>query len=208
MKPLGLQLHTDELDELPADAKMILAAACTQRHSLNYHAFAGGSGTRRSKRFDVILDAIWRDIGYNQLSREELDKMQVRAERLIPGDVEECPSAHIGYGQLAAEALTLLVVAMLKHGDSNQIWLIAKRSFHSIWSFLPEVYSAWRTSDGFLALDADVRFTEHRLALEEHHRQERDLSDVKRMLDERRSVLDIVEELRNRSRREGLFPIM
>jgi hypothetical protein len=60
---LGLELHKDELDQLPAGAKMILAAARTQRHAVNYHTFAGGARSRRSKQFDAVLDAIWRDIG-------------------------------------------------------------------------------------------------------------------------------------------------
>lgn len=205
MKLLGLQLHNDELDELPAGAKMILAAACTQRHSLNYYAFAGGAGSRRSKRFDAVLDAIWRDIGYDQLSTEQLQKLQGRAERLMPGDEEEHPFA--GYGQLAAEALTLCVKARLQHGDSNQIWLITRRSFHSIWSSLPEIHSTWRTSEGFLVPDADARFAGHPLAQDEHWRQERDLSDVSRMLGDGCSIIDIVRDLKKWSRTEALFPI-
>jgi hypothetical protein len=83
----------------------------------------------------------------------------------------------------------------------------AKRAFDSIWAFLPEVYSTWRTDDGFLAPDAEAKFTAHPLARDEHLRQERDLNDVKRMVRERCSIIDIVEKLEKRSKAEALFPI-
>jgi uncharacterized protein YjaG (DUF416 family) len=206
MKLLGLQLHKGELDQLPTGAKIILAAACTQRHSLNYHTFAGGAGSRRSKQFDAILEAIWRDIGYVQMSTEQLEILRLRAERLIPE--EEHPYA--GYAQLAAEALTCCVEARL-YGDSAHILHITRRSFHSIWSFLPEVHSTWRTADGFLAPDADAKFAAHPLARDERLRQERDLNDVQRMVTERCSIADIVEHLEQRSKAESkaeaLIPI-
>jgi hypothetical protein len=88
---------------------------------------------------------------------------------------------------------------------------IAHRSFHAIWSFLPEVHSTWRTDDGFLAPDADAKFAAHPLARDEHRRQERDLNDVERMVEERCSIVDIVEHLEKRSKAESnaeaLIPI-
>lgn len=54
----GLEVHKDELDQLAAGAKMVLAAACTQRHAVNYHTFAGGRRSRRSKQFDAINEHI------------------------------------------------------------------------------------------------------------------------------------------------------
>jgi hypothetical protein len=88
---------------------------------------------------------------------------------------------------------------------------IAHRAFLSIWGFLPEVHSTWRTDDGFLAPDAKEKFAAHPLARDEHLRQERDLNDVKRMVKERRSIIDIVEHLEKRSKAESeaeaLIPI-
>ena len=206
---LGLELHKDELDQLPAGAKMILAAACTQRHAVNYHTFAGGARSRRSKQFDAVLDAIWRDIGYDQLSTGQLEKLSSRADRFIPEGGLLGPYA--GYGQLAAEALIICCVAARLHGDSTHVLYIAHRSFLSIWSFLPEVHSTWRTDDGFLAPDADAKFAAHPLARDEHRRQERDLNDVKRMVEERCSIVDIVEHLEKQSKAESkaeaLIPI-
>ena len=208
---LGLELHKDELDQLPAGAKMILAAACTQRHAVNYHTFAGGARSRRSKQFDAILDAIWRDIGYDKLSTDQLEKLEFRAERLVPERGHPEPSPYAGYAHLAAEALIICCVAARLHGDSAHVGYIAHRGFHSIWSFLPEVYSTWRTDDGFLAPDAEAKFAAHPLARDEHRRQERDLNDVKRMVEERCSIVDIVEHLEKRSKAESkaeaLIPI-
>jgi hypothetical protein len=73
----------------------------------------------------------------------------------------------------------------------------------SIWCFLPEVYSTRRTDDGFLAPDADAKFAAHPLARDQHRRQERDLNDVKRMVEERCSIVDIVEHLEKRSKAES-----
>src|SRR5215467_14305680 len=165
---LGLELHKDELDQLPGGGKMILAAACTQRHAVNYHTFAGGTGSRRSKQFGAILDAIWRDIGYDQLSTDQLEKLRLRAERLHP---DEGPYA--GYAGLAVEALIICCVTARLHGDSTHVLYIAHRAFETIWGFLPEVHATWRTDDGFLAPDADEKFAAHPLARDEHLRQER-----------------------------------
>jgi Protein of unknown function (DUF416) len=175
---LGLELHKDELDQLPASAKMILAAACTQRHAVNYHTFAGSARSRRSKQFDAILDAIWRDIGYDQLSTDQLEKLRVRAERLVPEEGNPDPRPYAGYAHLAAEALIICCVAARLHGDSAHVGYIAHRAFVSIWGFLPEVYSTWRTDDGSLAPDADAKFAAHPLARDEHRRQERDLERI------------------------------
>jgi Protein of unknown function (DUF416) len=206
---LGLELHKDELDQLPARPKMILAAACTQRLAVNYHTFAGGTRSRRSKQFDAILDAIWRDIGYDQLSTDQLEKLRAWAERFIPEGGLLGPYA--GYGQLAAEALIICCAAASLHGDSTHVLYIAHRAFLSIWGFLPEVHSTWRTDDGFLAPDADAKFAAHPLARDEHLRQERDLNDVTGMVKERCSMIDIVEHLEKRSKAESkaeaLIPI-
>jgi len=204
---LGLELHKDELDQLPAGARMILAAACTERHSVNYHAFAGGTGSRRSKQFDAILDAIWRDIGYDKLSTDQLEKLEFRAERLIPERGPPEPRPYAAYAQLAAEALIISCIAARLHGDSTHVIYIAKKAFSAIWSFLPEVYSTWRTANGFLAPDAEEKFAAHPLTRDEHLRQERDLNDVKRMVRERCSIIDIVENLEKRSKAVALFSI-
>jgi len=90
---LELELHKDELDQLPEGAKMILTAACTQRHAVNYHTFAGGTHSRRSKQFDAILDAIWLDIGHDRLSTDQLEKLPSRAERLHPDEGPYAPYA-------------------------------------------------------------------------------------------------------------------
>lgn len=203
---LGLELHKDELDRLPAGAKMILAAACTQRHAVNYHTFAGGRGSRRSKQFDAILEAIWRDIGYNKLSRGQLERLLSRAEQLVP---HEGPYA--GYGQFAAEALIICFDAAMLHGDSVQVLYIAKRAFESIRAFLLKTCSTLRLPGGRLHPDAEAMVDAHPLTLDEHRRQERDLNDVKRMVEERCSIVDIVEHLEKRSkaesRAEALIPI-
>jgi uncharacterized protein YjaG (DUF416 family) len=204
---LGLELHKDELDQLPAGAKMILAAACTQRHSVNYHTFAGGTGSRRSKQFDAILDAIWRDIGYDQLSTDQLEKLRFRAEQLVPEEGHPGPRPYDGYGQFAAEALIICCVAARLHGDSTHVVYIAKRAFESIRAFLRKTCSTWRLPDGRLRPDVEVMFAAHPLTLDEGRRQERDLNDVKRMLRERCSIIDIVENLERRSKAEALFPI-
>lgn len=176
---------------------------------MNYHTFAGGPRSRRSKRFDVILDAIWRDIGYDQLSPDQLEKLRSQADRLVPEGGIIGPYA--GYAGLAGEALIICCVAARLHGDSTHVLYIAHRTFLSIWSFLPEVHSTWRTDDGFLAPDAEEKFAAHPLAREEHLRQERDLDDVKRMVKEGCSIIDIVEHLEKRSKAESkaeaLIPI-
>src|SRR5215468_11556315 len=102
---LELELHKDELDQLPEGAKMILTAACTQRHAVNYHTFAGGTHSRRSKQFDAILDAIGLDIGHDRLSTDQLEKLPSRAERLHPDEGPYAPYA--GYAGLAVEALII-----------------------------------------------------------------------------------------------------
>jgi len=52
---------------------------------------------------------------------------------------------------------------------------------------------------------------DHPLTLDEHRRQDRDLNDVKRMVEERCSIVDIVEYLEKRSKAESkseaLIPI-
>jgi hypothetical protein len=77
--------------------------------------------------------------------------------------------------------------------------------------FLPEVHSTWRTDDGFLAPHAKEKFAAHPLVRDEHLRQERDLTDVQRMVRERCSIVDIVEHLEKRSKAESkaeaLIPI-
>lgn len=204
---LGLELHKDELDQLPVGANMVLAAACTQRHSVNYHTFAGGSASRRSKQFDAILDSIWRDIGYERLSTDQLEKLRLRAEQLVPEEGRPGPRQYDGYGQFAAEALIICCDAAGLRGDSTKTVYIAMRSFESIRAFLRKTCRAWQLPDGRLRSDVEALCAAHPLTLNEHRRQERDLNDVKYMMRERCSLIDVVETLKSRSQAEVLFPI-
>jgi hypothetical protein len=78
---------------------------------------------------------------------------------------------------------------------------IAKRAFESILTFLTLG----------IPYDEHAKFADHPLALDEHRRQERDLNDVKRMVKERCSIIDIVEHFEKRSKAESkaeaLIPI-
>jgi len=141
--------------------------------------------------------------------RFSAEKLEVRAERLrfVPGEGNPDPRPYAGCANLAAEALIICCIAARLHGDSTHVIYIAKKAFIAIWSFLPEVYSTWRTANGFLAPDSEEKFAAHPLTRDEHLRQERDLNDVKRMVRERCSIIDIVESLEKRSKAVALFPI-
>jgi hypothetical protein len=49
-----------------------------------------GERARGSKQFDAIIDAIWRDIGYAQLSTDQLERFW--AKRLVPEEGHPDPS--------------------------------------------------------------------------------------------------------------------
>jgi len=205
MRSLGLELHKDVLDELPANAKVILAATCVQRHSEVYRAFARCSNLRRSADFGRILDSIWRDASSEQLSREQLAQMQERALKLVPGQART--GVYDANAEMAALSLAYCVGTRIS-GKTSDLLYAARQAFVSIWTFLVNPIGRTPQID-MTSPGAVAQFESHQLVQAEHARQERDLSDVRRMLDERRAAEKIVNYLEERSKAEerSLLPI-
>jgi hypothetical protein len=201
MAKRGLELQHAAIDQLPIDLKAALAAACTQRQTEVYRAYARRTGTRASAAFDNLLNAIWEKIHHRQaLGAKEHTEWQHRAERLYPGDRAK-RDVYKGCAQIAVLGL-LYTNNVLKTGNTEDTTYAAHEAFMSIDNSLTSPLGQKPQFDP-RGPDADAKIFAHPLMEAEHRRQERDLFELEQAFLRPETIPDVVNILRKRSEIEA-----
>jgi hypothetical protein len=193
----GLELRHAAIDRLPTDLKAALAAACTQRQTDVYRAYARRTGTPGSAAFDKLLNAIWEKIHNRQgLGAKEHMDWENRAERLYPGDKAK-RDVYKGCAQIAVLGL-LCTNNVLMAGDTEDTSNAAHEAFMSIYNSLTSSFGQERQFDprepGVIA-----KILAHPPFEAEHRRQERDLFELVQAVNRPDTVPSVVDGLRRRS---------
>jgi hypothetical protein len=193
---LGLELHADALDRLPANLKTVLAAACTQRQAEIFRIYAGRAKAKTSHTFDEILDSVWRDESSRAIPHRELVELEILGKKLMPSNKVR----HSIY-QANAECAVISLLRCIRvriSGQTRDVILAAAQSFDSIDSFLTNPIG--RTPEIDIAKPgADILVANHPLMLAEHQRQEKDLSELQEAATDPSDIADAIDKIRNRA---------
>jgi hypothetical protein len=197
----GLELQHAAIGRLPTYLKAALAAACTQRQTEVYRAYARRAETRTSVAFDNLLNAIWDKIHHRQnLESEEHMEWQGRAEKLYPGDQAK-RDVYKGCAQIAVLGL-LCTNNVLMTGNIEDTSNAAHEAFMSIYNSLTSSFGQRPQFDP-REPDVTAKIFAHPLIEAEHRRQERDLFELEQAFLRSDTIPDVVETLRKRSEIEA-----
>jgi hypothetical protein len=204
----GLELRHAAIDRLPTDLKAALAAACTQRQTSVFRAYARRTGTGASVDFDNLLSAIWDRIHHRQcLEAKEHKEWHARAESLYPGKDAKA-DVYKGCAQIAVLGL-LCTNSALRTGSTADTGYAAHEAFMSIYNSLTSSIGQ-KPQFNLREPNALEKIFAHPLIEAEHLRQERDLFDLEQALLQPDAISNAVDALRRRSEIEAsdFFPIV